>query len=54
MSKKNNGENIRQINISSLNESVNLLSSYEEEDMKYLTDLAVDLLSKIKNGEKNE
>lgn len=50
MSKKNNGENVRQVSIISMNESVNLLSSYENEDMTYLTDLAVELLNKIKNG----
>ena len=49
---ENNGENVRQVSIVSLNESVNLLSSYEGEDMTYLTDLAVELLNKIKNGDK--
>ena len=51
MSEENNGGHIRQITIASLNESVNLLSSYPEESMDYLTDKALELLNKIKNGD---
>lgn len=47
---ENNGGHIRQINISSLNESVNILSSHDSESMDYLTDKALELLHKIKNG----
>jgi len=50
MSEENNGENVRQVSIVSLNESINLLSSYRDEDMEYLTKLAVKLLEEIKNG----
>ena len=53
MSEKNNGNNdIRQVNISSLNESVNLLSSYPDESMNYLTDKAISLLDRIRVGNK--
>ena len=44
---------IRQVSIASLNETVNLLSNSDSDDMEYLTGMALKLLNKIKeNGQK--
>ena len=48
---ENNGENVRQVSIVSMNESVNLLSSYSDENMDYLAKKALSLMNEIKKGD---
>ena len=52
VSKENNDNNdIRQFTLVNLNSSVNLLSSYPEENMSFLIDKAVSLMNEIKKGD---
>ena len=41
---------VRQVTLGNLNVTVNLVSCYEKEDMKYLCKKAVKLLKAIKDG----
>ena len=43
---------VRQVTIASLNENVNLLSNSDDENMEYLSDLALKLLKKVKQNGK--
>lgn len=45
---------VRQINLSSLNESVNLMSSDPNEDMIFLSNIAVELLKEVKKRNGSE